>query len=48
MKVKTFWRCPICGDLHYGVEAPELCPTCHTPRAKHVKITKEEFLKAFQ
>ncbi|MFA6888067.1 MAG: hypothetical protein WC254_01065 [Candidatus Woesearchaeota archaeon] len=48
MKIKTFWRCSVCGDLHYGLEAPETCPTCHAPRVKHLKITKEEFLQAFK
>jgi len=43
---KKFWRCTICGDLHYGVQAPEVCPTCHQPRDKAMEITKEEFLAA--
>jgi len=43
---KKFWRCTVCGDLHYGDEAPEICPTCHQPRSKAVEITKEEFLAA--
>ena len=28
MAAKTFWKCKICGDIHYGAAAPELCPTC--------------------
>ena len=28
MAAKTFWKCKICGDIHYGATAPELCPTC--------------------
>lgn len=25
---KTLWRCHVCNDLHYGLKAPEVCPTC--------------------
>ncbi|OHD65915.1 MAG: acyl-CoA dehydrogenase [Spirochaetes bacterium RBG_13_51_14] len=24
----TAWRCPVCGYVHYGDEAPEECPYC--------------------
>jgi len=42
---KKFWRCTICGDLHWGASAPEKCPTCGHPRSDSVEIKKEEFLK---
>jgi rubrerythrin len=42
---KKYWRCTVCGDLHYGVNAPDPCPTCNNPQSKAVEITKEEFLK---
>jgi len=45
MASKTYWRCIVCGDLHYGANAPAICPTCGVSREKTVKITKEEFLK---
>lgn len=25
---KEFWRCIVCGDIHYGSEPPGTCPTC--------------------
>lgn len=25
---RRFWRCHVCNDIHYGVYAPEYCPTC--------------------
>ncbi len=25
---KKYWRCHICGDIHYGEKPPEICPTC--------------------
>ena len=46
MAEKKFWRCTICGDLHYGAKAPEICPTCFNPRNKAIEITKEEFLES--
>jgi len=43
---KKFWRCSVCGDLHYGVQAPEKCPTCSSLQDKATEVTREEFLKA--
>ncbi|MFA6065079.1 MAG: hypothetical protein WCW44_03985 [archaeon] len=42
---KKFWKCTICGDMHYGEKAPEKCPTCNYPREKYIEIKKEEFIK---
>jgi len=25
---KTWFRCTVCNDVHYGMVAPEICPTC--------------------
>ncbi|MFA7653700.1 MAG: hypothetical protein WCX97_01490 [Candidatus Magasanikbacteria bacterium] len=44
MAEKKYWRCLVCGDLHYGVEAPEKCPTCGQPRTQAEEITKEQFM----
>jgi len=48
MPEKKFWRCTVCGDLHYGANAPEVCPTCGQPREKAEEIEREEFLKTFE
>jgi len=45
---KKFWRCTICSDQHWGVLAPETCPTCGFPRSKAIEISKEEWLKSFE
>lgn len=29
----VFWMCRQCGHLHFGVDAPEVCPTCGYPKA---------------
>ena len=26
--VKKYFRCFVCGDIHYGNSAPDKCPTC--------------------
>lgn len=33
----TAWRCPICGYVHYGEEAPDECPYCFFPKASFKK-----------
>jgi len=25
---KTFFKCKVCGDVHYGMKSPPVCPTC--------------------
>ncbi len=48
MQGKKFWRCSVCGDLHYGKDAPETCPTCDSPRAKAKEVSESEFLDALE
>jgi rubrerythrin len=38
---KTFWRCRVCGDVHYGLAGPEFCPTCKNKNT-YVSIDKKE------
>ena len=33
MADKAFYKCKICGDMHYGASAPEICPTCKQKNA---------------
>ncbi|MCF7795712.1 rubrerythrin family protein [Patescibacteria group bacterium] len=30
---EIYWVCQECGYIHYGNEAPELCPSCNHPQA---------------
>lgn len=32
-KKAVYWYCRNCGHIHFGTEAPEICPTCKHPRA---------------
>lgn len=38
---KNFYRCTVCGDIHFGNSAPELCPTCKQLN-KYVQIDEDE------
>ncbi|MFA6410200.1 MAG: hypothetical protein WCW26_01335 [Candidatus Buchananbacteria bacterium] len=33
MPEKKFYRCNVCNDIHYGINAPEICPTCQAKKA---------------
>ena len=41
---KKFFRCTVCGDIHYGMAGPEKCPTCGNLN-KYVAIDAEEARK---
>jgi len=45
MPVKSFWRCTVCNDIHYGVAGPAICPTCKKSNV-YVAATVEEAKKA--
>lgn len=42
---KKFFKCRVCGDIHYGMNGPAVCPTCQTPNA-YSEIKKEEAKKS--
>ncbi|MCK4641755.1 MAG: rubrerythrin family protein [Candidatus Marinimicrobia bacterium] len=39
---KLFWVCQNCGYVHYGEEAPEVCPACAHPQA-YFKLLGENY-----
>ena len=41
---KKYWKCTVCNDIHYGVAAPEHCPTCQQDH-KFVEVTAKEAAK---
>ncbi|MCK5627274.1 iron-sulfur cluster assembly scaffold protein [Candidatus Bathyarchaeota archaeon] len=41
MRGKTFYRCTVCNDIHYGNIAPKICPTCSSKDA-YVHIAERE------
>jgi len=38
---KKFYRCSVCQDIHFGVNPPEICPTC-IQKNVYVEIEKKE------
>jgi len=42
---KKFFKCKVCGDIHFGATGPEICPTCHAKNA-YDEIIKEDAKKA--
>jgi ferredoxin-thioredoxin reductase catalytic subunit len=36
---KSFFRCTVCNDVHYGIAGPKVCPTC---KAENVYVSIEE------
>ena len=46
MTGKKFFKCTVCGDVHFGQAGPEKCPTCQQID-KYVEMAKEEALKFF-
>jgi len=41
------WKCSVCGYVHEGDEAPELCPKCSVPKDKFSALSQEEAKKIF-
>ena len=39
------WKCSVCGYVHMGDEAPQICPKCGAPKEKFVVLTEEEAKK---
>lgn len=33
MNSKGWFRCTVCGDIHYGIAGPRICPTCQNENA---------------
>jgi ferredoxin-thioredoxin reductase catalytic subunit len=41
MSKKSYFRCTICGDYHYGLREPTICPTCGSNNA-YISVTEQE------
>ena len=39
---ENMWICRNCGHVHYGVEAPKVCPVCAHPQS-YFEIKKENY-----
>ena len=41
------WRCSVCGYMHEGSDAPDICPKCGNPKEKYSAISAEDAKKVF-
>ncbi len=41
------WKCTVCGYLHEGSEAPEICPKCGATKDKFTALSDEDAKKVF-
>ena len=35
------WRCKVCGYIHSGEDAPDVCPVCGVQKAKFERISED-------
>ena len=45
--MKKLFKCAVCGYIHEGIEAPEVCPKCNLGKEKFVELTSEEAEKIY-
>ncbi len=38
---KSYFRCTVCNDYHYGLRPPSICPTCGAKNA-YISVTEQE------
>lgn len=41
------WKCEVCGFMHEGEDAPDVCPKCWAPKEKFVALREEEAKKVY-
>lgn len=41
------WKCSVCGFMHEGNEAPEVCPKCASPKEVYTAMPEEDAKKVF-
>lgn len=42
------WKCTVCGYIHEGTDAPDVCPKCGAPKDKFVELSNEESDKIYK
>jgi len=41
------WKCSVCGYMHEGPDAPDICPKCGAPKEMFSAMSAEEAKKVF-
>lgn len=45
--MKKLFKCMVCGYVHEGVEAPEVCPKCNYAKEKFAELSSEDAEKIY-
>lgn len=46
--MKKLWKCSVCGYIHEGEDAPDLCPKCGAPKDKFALLSAEDADKIYK
>jgi len=46
--MKKLWKCTICGYVHEGESAPDVCPKCGAPKEKFIELGSEDAEKIYK
>lgn len=41
------WKCGICGYVHEGADAPDVCPKCGFPKENYAQLSEEDAQKIY-
>ena len=41
------WKCSVCGFMHEGPDAPDVCPKCGAPKEKFAALSEEDAKKVY-
>ena len=41
------WKCSVCGFVHEGEDAPDICPKCGATKDKFAKMADEDAKKVY-
>lgn len=45
--MKKLFRCGVCGYMHEGTDAPEVCPKCGSLKSQYSELSGEEAEKIY-
>jgi rubredoxin len=46
--MKKLWKCAVCGYIHEGENAPDICPKCGAPKEKFAELSSEDVEKIYK
>lgn len=46
--MKKLWKCSVCGYVHEGEQAPDVCPKCGAPKEKFEALREEAADKIYK